>query len=58
MGGEEQTIKVFCLLAFSVFKLVCGLCVVLLKGDFSNIFVKLSSPETLLQGFKGLNLQI
>jgi hypothetical protein len=58
MGGEEQTIQVFCLLAFSVFKLVRGLCVVLLKGDFSNIFVKLSSPETLLQGFKRLNLQI
>jgi len=33
-------------------------CIVVLKEDFSNIFVRSNSPETLLQGFKSFHVQI
>jgi hypothetical protein len=33
-------------------------CIVMLKEDFSNIFMRSDSPEMLLQGIKSLNVQI
>lgn len=48
----------FLLDCFLFFQTCARLCVFLLKGDFRNIFVRFSSPETLPHGFKGLNLQI
>jgi hypothetical protein len=44
-------------IASRVFKLVCGH-IFMLKEDFSNIFMRSSSPELLLQGFKSFNVEI
>jgi len=33
-------------------------CIAVLKEDFSNIFVRSNSPETVLQGFKSFRVQI
>jgi hypothetical protein len=43
---------------FLCFQTCACSCTVILKKDFSSIFVGLDSREMLLQGFKSVNVQI
>ena len=56
-GGLRINVRLSFVIASRVFKLVCGH-VFMLKEDFSNIFMRSSSPELLLQGFKSFNVEI
>lgn len=57
-GGWEKTVHPSSVIASYVLKLGVLLCIVTMKEDFSNMFVRLNSPEMLLQGLKSLNIQI
>jgi hypothetical protein len=56
MGEEEQPNRVLWLL--SVFSNLCMVVHCRVKVDFSKVFVRLNFVETLLQGFKFLNVRV
>jgi len=56
-GGLRINAHLSFVIASRVFRLVCDH-VFMLKEDFGNIFMRSSSPELLLQGFKSFNIQI
>jgi len=56
-GGLRINVHLSFVIASCALILVCGH-VFMLKEDFSNIFMRSSSPELLLQGFKSFNVQI
>lgn len=56
-GRWERSVHLSFVTAYCVFTLVWA-CTVMWKGDFIKILWSQLSPETLLQGFKGLNVHI
>jgi len=55
--ARKNILSLFCD-CFLYFQTCVWSCIVTLNDNFSNIFVRLNSPEMLLLGFKGLTIQI